>query len=297
MRFNSTFINKGVDKNSKLLNNKIQRVVHKLKTSKNLSQDDLNLDENAIYELDKLLREEGLALPIELKEKLPDDYINQNLDGSKDTYSMYKPINLNTDPNKSEITNIKLNAQSKVDSKWKQLNERSPIGAASLSEIDNIDCLRGQDDEIYEMYKQLVIEYESCLTNITSKRILDFRSSDNPTISEHNIGIAMLYVLAWVDSSILLSSNKKELFEVSWDYIKTALSSSGNIWKFCRILRKYIEMTGISENFLRYIKFHLENAEPSKVINSSSSVIIFEYLVSTYKIAEFLYKIREPTMK
>ena len=297
MRFNSTFINKGVDKNSKLLNNKIQRVVHKLKTSKNLSQDDLNLDENAIYELDKLLREEGLALPIELKEKLPDDYINQNLDGSKDTYSMYKPINLNTDPNKNEITNIKLNAQSKVDSKWKQLNERSPIGAASLNEIDNIDCLRGQDDEIYEMYKQLVIEYESCLTNITSKRILDFRSSDNPTISEHNIGIAMLYVLAWVDSSILLSSNKKELFEVSWDYIKTALSSSGSIWKYCRILRKYIEMTGISENFLRYIKFHLENAEPSKVINSSSSVIIFEYLVSTYKIAEFLYKIREPTMK
>lgn len=99
----------------------------------------------------------------------------------------------------------------------------------------------------------------------------------------------MLYLLACVDDNVLLSNNKKELFDVSWDYVQKILSNSGQVCQHYKVIRKYIEAQGMSEHFLQYMKFHLENAEPSKVIDSSSSVIIFEYLVSAYKIAEFLF--------
>lgn len=67
------------------------------------------------------------------------------------------------------------------------------------------------------------------------------------------------------------------------------MSNSGSVCRNFRRLRTYIETKGINENFLKYIKFHLENVYSAEVPDRScASGLIFNYLVSSYKIAEFL---------
>ena len=89
--------------------------------------------------------------------------------------------------------------------------------------------------------------------------------------------------------TLCLLQINKEVADISWDSVKKTISNSGAVWRNLRRLRTFIESKGISENFLKYIKFHLENWYSVGVPDSSwASGIFFNYLVSSYKIAEFL---------
>lgn len=52
-------------------------------------------------------------------------------------------------------------------------------------------------------------------------------------------------------------------------------------------MRTYIETTGINEYFIKYIKYHLENCYSMKmqIDCSGSSVNVFEYILSAFKLA------------
>lgn len=140
---------------------------------------------------------------------------------------MNKTSTMEYDRNKAEITYIVNKAQPKVDSKWKSKDQAE---TESLTEIvNNVECLNGQDHEMLEIYQNLAKEYESALKNITAKKIYDFRNIKNPSYSEYNIGIAFIYALACVDNTILLSSNKKEIFDISWDSVVKTLSNAGDV--------------------------------------------------------------------
>jgi len=152
------------------------------------------------------------------------------------------------------------NAHPKVDSKWVSPETTIQENHEDSTLIqDTVECLQGQDFEILNLYQDLVSEYEKSLKNIIARKIQDFKNIRNPNYSEYNIGIAMLYILACVDNSIMLSGNKKEVFDISWDAVVRTLSNSGSVCRNSRRLRPFIESTGVSENFLRYIKYHLEN--------------------------------------
>jgi hypothetical protein len=161
------------------------------------------------------------------------------------------------DRNKAEISYIINKAQPKIDTKWKNIEQNDPESPSKI--VNTVGCLRGQDREMLEIYQNLTKEYESAVKNITSKKIYNFKSIKSPSYSEYNIGIAFIYILACVDDKILLSSNKKEIFDISWDSVVKTLSNAGEVCKCCRRLRVFIEKTGINEYFVKYIKYHLEN--------------------------------------
>ena len=94
--------------------------------------------------------------------------------------TQYRQIDLNSNPNGEKVNEIKEKAESKIDSKWKRLHSQLlkkemsvPIEAVrriiTNYFIDNIECLKNQEDEIIEMYRGLLTEYENWLTNISAQ--------------------------------------------------------------------------------------------------------------------------------
>ncbi len=114
----------------------------------------------------------------------------------------------------------------KVNTKWSP-EENKEIDPVQIEET--VECLKGQNIEILKIYQQNVEDYHKSLQGVNAKRVQEFRNIKMPNYSEYNIGIAMLYILACVDGSIMLSSNKKEVFDISWEAVVRVLSNSGTV--------------------------------------------------------------------
>ena len=205
---------------------------------------------------------------------------------------LFKIINSDIHPKKKGSKTVKKNVQPKVDSSWN--NEMQISKTQNVDDKDmlakQIECLKGQDDEIICIYQSLAKEYEMGHQKISARVVQEFKNIRSPTYSEYNIGIALLYILACVDTSIVLSYNNKEVFDVSWEAIQSKLSSAGIVCRYLRNMRTHIETKGISENFLKYINYHMQNCYSENIQSelNDASLILFEYLLNTYKLAECL---------
>lgn len=64
-----------------------------------------------------------------------------------------------------------------------------------------------QDVDLYEEYQVLMIDFENNRSQINLKSIRLFLSIVNPSKLEHNIGIVLLYILAHLDNTVLVSNS------------------------------------------------------------------------------------------
>lgn len=161
---NKYFYNKGINRDSKQDQAKLQRVFHKCKANKDLSKDDLNLSLDMVVELDKMLKDQRMTLPNAFAEKLPENTF-ELIKPIKNSFTIHRTINLNIEPNRDEISNIKLNAHSKIDSKWNELQTKSPVSVDSVHDLEKIEALKGQDSEILGMFSKINFKIQICTNN------------------------------------------------------------------------------------------------------------------------------------
>ena len=81
------------------------------------------------------------------------------------------------------------------------------------------------NDELLKEYSELVKEYEESRGEIKAKTLMSFKSLASPSKVDTYIGVVLLYYFYQVDNSILLRTDKRQLEDKSWNYIKEYLSS------------------------------------------------------------------------
>lgn len=89
-------------------------------------------------------------------------------------------------------------------------------------------------------YEGIIENYEQSLVGITAKELQKFtkQSGKGPELS---LAYQLLYFIAEIDSSILLSNDKKTLVAANWDELRKLYSSGGKIVTNLKKLKEYIE--------------------------------------------------------
>ena len=67
---------------------------------------------------------------------------------------------------------------------------------------------------------------------------------------ELQVTLAFMYLLCTVDDSIMLTNDRKQVLNPSWDLGKKYFSNSGNIIKNLKKLREYIERDNIANGYV-----------------------------------------------
>jgi hypothetical protein len=70
--------------------------------------------------------------------------------------------------------------------------------------------------------------------------------------------------------------------------IKDKVSKSGEVYHNINQVQNSIETEGMDIHFIKLLKYYLDNAGPNRLIDNSSSNILFHYLVAAFKLAEFM---------
>ena len=73
-----------------------------------------------------------------------------------------------------------------------------------------------------------------------AKDVLKFRAFTGKGV-ECNVGVALLYFIASLDTSILLTNDKRSLLNPTWDEVKKQFSNGGRIVSMFKKVKEYIE--------------------------------------------------------
>jgi hypothetical protein len=69
------------------------------------------------------------------------------------------------------------------------------------------------------MYSRVVEQYDQALSSILAKDVQKFRSYTGKGV-ETNVGVALLYFIVSLDTSILMTNDKRSLLNPTWDEVK-----------------------------------------------------------------------------
>jgi len=107
-----------------------------------------------------------------------------------------------------------------------------------------------QDLDFYHDYQALCLEYEEAFAKVSLNSIKSFLSVKNPNKLEHNMGIVLVYLASFLDSAIMLGSDKDMSTETdfimrtkSWTAVVSSLKkmSSKKLYKYLKKARTEME--------------------------------------------------------
>lgn len=83
-------------------------------------------------------------------------------------------------------------------------------------------------------------KYEESLGRISAKDVLKFRGLSGKG-SELKVGLALLYLLATVENSIALKTDRRTLLTPTWDQVKKIFANGGKVVSGLKKIKDYIE--------------------------------------------------------
>ncbi len=90
------------------------------------------------------------------------------------------------------------------------------------------------------------------MSQILAKDVQKFRSYSGKGV-ECNVGVSLLYYIVQLDTSILLTNDKKALLQPTWDEVKKQFSNGGTIVTNLKKLKEYIENDMITNSHFNQI--------------------------------------------
>ena len=88
-------------------------------------------------------------------------------------------------------------------------------------------------------------KYEEVLGKISAKEVLKFRGLTGKG-SELKVGLALLYLLATVESTIVLKTDRRSLLTPTWDEVKKTFANGGKVAAGLKKVKDYIENDMVS---------------------------------------------------
>jgi hypothetical protein len=163
-----------------------------------------------------------------------------------------------------------------------------------------------QHPELYLKYQNLCLYYEEAKSEIGLNNIKSFLNIKNPSKLEQSIGVVLMYISAFLDTTIMLFPSKIRPWDTdftlrtnSWTYIVTSLKklSSKKLLNYFQVTRKEIETYPLSKRTVVELEKHMHSIPGMKFsitsANSANTNKMYIFVYKIYEIAKFLQQVFE----
>ncbi|CDW79525.1 UNKNOWN [Stylonychia lemnae] len=145
-------------------------------------------------------------------------------------------------------------------------------------------------DESVHIYEQTI--RRQSVNNTNHQYSQNYIAEKQPKSEKIKVGVALLYIMATIDDQIVLTSDKSQLEDHSWENVQRVLSSQGRVLFNLKKIKDYTEKGHMSRQYLKLAKKYVQGLEFNPMININSQIChqLLKFLKSCIDFISFVSK-------